>query len=69
MDTWGWALGIAGGNDIICVLFGSRVPFVMPKVDNHFILIMECFVLGLMDGEAMDWLEKGQAKVQTFEIR
>jgi hypothetical protein len=56
-------------DDFICVLFGSQVPFVMRKVDDYFVLVGECSVLGLMDGEAIDRLDGGRGNVQTFEIR
>jgi hypothetical protein len=56
-------------DDLICVLFGSNVPFVLRRVDDYFVLVGECFVLGLMDGEAIDRLERGPGNVQTFEIR
>jgi hypothetical protein len=56
-------------DDLICVLFGSNVPFVLRRVGDYFVLVGECFVLGLMDGEAIDRLERGQGNVQTFEIR
>jgi len=52
--------------DLICVLFGSKVPFMMRKVDDDFILLGECFFLGLIDGEAIDRLE---VEHQTFQIR
>ena len=55
--------------DFICVLFGSKVPFVMRRVDDYFVLVGECFILGLMDGEAVGWLEEGLVGVQRFEIR
>jgi hypothetical protein len=42
--------------DIVCVLFGSAVPLVLRKVGNqgHYKLIGECYVAGIMHGEALD---------------
>ena len=40
--------------DKICLLFGSRVPFVLRSCkDGYFELIGECYVHGIMDGELM----------------
>ena len=56
-------------DDQICVLFGSQVPLVLRKVDDHHVLVGECFVLGLMDGEAITRLEEGKEEQTTFDIR
>ncbi|KAI0098083.1 heterokaryon incompatibility protein-domain-containing protein [Nemania sp. FL0031] len=44
--------------DIVVVLYGCSVPVILRKVKDRYALIGECYVLGLMDGEAAH-LEKG----------
>jgi len=39
--------------DIIAILMGGQLPLVLRKVHNHYILIGEAYVHGIMDGEAM----------------
>jgi hypothetical protein len=40
--------------DKVCILFGSAVPFVLREDrDGVFMLVGECYVHGIMDGEAM----------------
>ncbi|KAN0115561.1 HET domain containing protein [Hyaloscypha variabilis] len=54
--------------DLICVLQGCRVPVILRKVDDYYHFVSICFVLGLMDGEAAQFLERGEAVVQNFDI-
>jgi hypothetical protein len=49
--------------DLICVFPGCQVPLLLRKVDEHYVLVGECFVLGLMEGEAV-----ANGKVGTFNI-
>jgi hypothetical protein len=38
--------------DRICILFGSAVPFILRKSkDDFFMLVGECYIHGIMDGE------------------
>jgi hypothetical protein len=41
-------------HDMICVLPGCNVPLLIRKVDDRHVLVGECFVWGLMDGEALE---------------
>ena len=59
---------LLGKGDVVCVLLGCNVPFVLREVEGHHILVGHCFVLGLMDGEAMEAVEDGKATIQEFEI-
>lgn len=48
-------LGNPQVGDEIWVLFGGNTPFVLrpdPKIGHHF-LLGECYLHGIMDGEAM----------------
>ena len=63
-------LGIASMHfdvgDHVCVLDGGRVPFVLfPRDDGYWSLVSECYVHGIMDGEA---LKDEDAVCQQFDI-
>jgi hypothetical protein len=59
--------GIESG-DTICVLLGCDVPLILRKVDKHYVLRGECFMLGLMDGEAIDALDEGIMSLEEVEV-
>jgi hypothetical protein len=46
--------------DKVCILFGSAVPFILREdKDGFFMLVGECYVHGIMDGEAMKEQDMG----------
>lgn len=57
--------------DIVCVLFGSKTPFVLrpTSTPNEYLLVGECYVYGLMDGETMDAYERGEIESEWFHLR
>jgi hypothetical protein len=70
--------------DLICVLFGGQTPFILrnsshthPKIQyifggegNAYLFIGECYVQGIMDGEAYEEFKRGDsdAKLETFVL-
>jgi hypothetical protein len=55
--------------DIIFLLLGGSVLYVLrPKGDHKFWLIGECYVHGLMDGQAMKWLKNGQVSLEEVTV-
>ncbi len=55
--------------DIICVLFGGQVLFILRKREpTGYILIGECYVHGVMDGEAMKGYEEGKYSKEFFHV-
>jgi hypothetical protein len=54
--------------DIVCVLCGSEVPLLLRRYGDEYVLIGECFVQGLMDGEIIDEFKKGKISMKTFTI-
>ncbi|KAI1359640.1 heterokaryon incompatibility protein-domain-containing protein [Xylaria arbuscula] len=59
---------VVEAGDIVCVLFGSKVPFCLRPVDEYYLLVGECYVHGLMKGEAMDSLSRGEGSEKRFDI-
>jgi len=52
--------------DLVCVLFGGNVPYILrPRGDGGYTYVGDCFVYGLMDGEAMDMED---TKAQEFAL-
>lgn len=54
--------------DIVCVLFGAQVPFILRRKDSRYQLVGESYVHGIMYGEAIKMLEDGELEKQTFSI-
>lgn len=56
--------------DIICIFFGCSVPVVLRPIPTtgEFTFIGECYVHGVMDGEAVDPMPSG-TKEQWFKLR
>ncbi|KAF5662413.1 ankyrin het domain-containing protein [Fusarium circinatum] len=54
--------------DIICVLFGCKVPFCLRRVGERYLLVGECYVHGLMKGEVMRMPAEGEVEEQVFSL-
>lgn len=54
--------------DIVCVFLGDSMPVILRSVDRHFQFVGECYVHGIMRGEAMDDLKKGVYDTNDFEL-
>lgn len=56
--------------DLVCLFFSARVPFILrPKPErNGYWLIGECYVNGIMQGEAQEMLDSGELKKETFTL-
>jgi hypothetical protein len=55
--------------DKICVLFGGEVLFILRPAGENYRLVGECYVHGLMHGEAMAMLDSGEATEQFFDLQ
>lgn len=44
----------AKDGDIICKIYGCWWPFILRKVDSHYILVGACWVLGFMSTQGLD---------------
>jgi hypothetical protein len=56
--------------DLICILFGCSVPLILRPQDGGYIILGQCFVLGVMNGELYrdaDQLDDLEG-VQVFDI-
>lgn len=54
---------ILESGDVICIFPLLSVPLVLRPVDDHFLLVGECYVDGIMDGE-----EANAVKIRTIEL-
>ena len=54
--------------DVVCVLFGGKMPFCLRPLGERYLLVGECYVHGLMKGEAMGLLHRGELVERTFAI-
>jgi hypothetical protein len=52
--------------DLIAILFGCSTPIVIRPHGEHFQVIGEAYVQGVMDGEAVDFLKNGKAERRSF---
>jgi hypothetical protein len=55
-------------HDLICVLAGGPVPYVLRKVDDYFYFIGESYVYGMMGDEAVQQWREGKLVLKNFEL-
>lgn len=64
-------IGIAGAcepQDLVCILFGADVPFILRRKGSQYILIGEAYIHGIMDGEAVAEFERSGSEPTMFNI-
>lgn len=54
--------------DLVVVFFGGRVPFILRQHDSSYILVGECYIHGIMDGEAIDGWRKRRLRENIFVL-
>ncbi|MCJ1368621.1 hypothetical protein MMC16_007765 [Acarospora aff. strigata] len=64
----GLASEMAQRGDIICILLGCSVPVALRPVGEHYKLVGECYIHGLMEGEAMKWLDRGDYMLEDITL-
>ncbi|KAE9372888.1 HET-domain-containing protein [Stipitochalara longipes BDJ] len=52
--------------DIICVVFGCTMPLVIRRYRDGYQLVGECYVQGMMNSEAQNFIVDGEAKVEEL---
>lgn len=54
--------------DVVCILFDCHVPLVLRPRDDHYEMIGESYVHGVMHGEAMKDMNGKMLQVQSFAL-
>jgi hypothetical protein len=55
--------------DTVAILSGCQLPLVLRNHGDHFEFVGCCYVYGIMEGQAMVGLHKGEYTPQVFDIR
>lgn len=55
-------------DDLVCVLFGADTPFVLRRVGSRYKVVGECYVHGLMQGQARRAWRRGELRSEEFEL-
>lgn len=54
--------------DLVVVLMGCTTPFILRPFGENYHLVGECYVHGIMQGQALSMLEKGHMTLTDFRI-
>ena len=60
---------VTEAGDLVCVLEGHKAPAILRKQDSHYIFIGDCDVVGIMNGEVLEAVKRGEAEIIEIEIR
>jgi hypothetical protein len=52
--------------DLVTISIGSKVPYILRRMEKYYLNVGESFVHGIMDGEALDWEGLDEC---VFEVR
>jgi hypothetical protein len=55
--------------DLISVIFGGEVPYILRTQEGGFLFVGESYIHGLMDGEAVQAWQRGELVEEILELR
>lgn len=55
--------------DLVCILEGHKSPVLLRRQRSHYIFVGDCDVVGIMNGEVLEAVERGEAEIAEIEIR
>lgn len=55
--------------DLVCVLEGHKSPVLLQRRRSHYIFVGDCDVVGIMNGEVLEAVKRGEAEIADIEIR
>ena len=56
-------------NDVCCICPGMKVPLILrPREDGRYGLVGHSYIHGVMAGEVMEQLEKGEVKLENIVL-
>ncbi|KAN0102572.1 Heterokaryon incompatibility protein (HET) domain containing protein [Hyaloscypha variabilis] len=60
---------ILKAGDVVAVIFGAKVPFILRPDGDHYLLLGDCYVHGIMKGEAVEeWVSANPEKFKDVEF-
>ena len=54
--------------DLVCILSGGPVPYILRKRENHYYLVGESYVYSMMGHEAVQQWQEGKLLLKDFEL-
>lgn len=54
--------------DVVCVLYGGNLPFYLRPWGSKYLLVGECYVHGIMNGEMIEAAERKGIQEEVFQI-
>ena len=55
--------------DVVCLFLGCNVAMVLRAVENlYYKVVGSCYLHGIMEGEAMEWLKEGQRHIEEIVL-
>ena len=55
--------------DLICILEGHKPPVLLRRRGSHYTFVGDCDVVGIMNGEVLEAVKRGEAEINEIEIR
>ena len=53
-------------DDVVCVLLGCNMPLIIRKMADHYLLVGNAYIYGLMNGEALQDIQESKANVEDI---
>ena len=53
-------------DDVVCVLLGCNMPLIIRKMADHYLLVGNAYIYGLMNGEAFQDIQGSKANVEDI---